>query len=289
LKPPVFRYFAPTSVDEALGLLGEYGDEAKVLAGGQSLVPVMNFRLNRPEVLVDINRIPELAGIAGLDGGLRIGAMTRQRVAERSGLVAERAPLLAAALPHVAHPQIRNRGTVGGSIAHADPAAELPALMLALEARLVLRRGTAARTVAAADFYTGLFSTVLDADEMLVAIEVPALPAGARWGFQEVARRHGDYALLAVAALVTLDGSGVFASARLAYVNAGPGPQRAFAAEALLTGQRPSAALFAAAADTAAAELQPGGDVHATPAYRRQLIRVLTARVLADATGPELT
>jgi aerobic carbon-monoxide dehydrogenase medium subunit len=283
LKPPPFEYHAPDTIDEALALLAEHGDEAKPLAGGQSLIPVLNFRLARPAVLVDLNRIAGLGEIAELDGGIGIGALVRQRAAERSALVQQRAPLLAAALPHVAHPQIRTRGTIGGSLAHADPAAELPAVMLALEATFTLRRSTAERRLSAASFFTGLFATALEPDELLVAVAVPATPARGGWAFAEVARRHGDYALLGVAAHVQLDGAGTCSGARLAYVNAGPGPQRARAAEALLAGERPTAALFAAVAEAAAGELKPGTDVHASAAYRRQLARVLTRRVLARA------
>jgi aerobic carbon-monoxide dehydrogenase medium subunit len=283
VKPPPFEYRAPATLEEALELLARYGDEAKVLAGGQSLVPVLNFRLARPAVLIDLNGIAGLAGIRNGDGALRLGAMTRQRAAERSAEVAAAAPLVRDALGFVAHPQIRNRGTVGGSVAHADPAAELPAVMLALDARLGLRRGGAERWLTAGEFFTGLFSTALQPDELLVEIEVPRPPPGAGWAFDEVARRHGDYALLGVGGVVALDGAGVCRHARLAYVNGGPGPVRAATAERLLEGERPSAALIAAAAEAAAEELRPGNDVHASAEYRRQLARVLTRRVLARA------
>jgi carbon-monoxide dehydrogenase medium subunit len=283
VKPPPFEYFAPDSLEEALALLAQYGDDAKPLAGGQSLVPVLNFRLARPAVLVDLNRIDALAGIEADDAGLRIGAMTRQRSAERDALVRRHAPLIAEALPHVAHPQIRNRGTIGGSIAHADPAAELPALALALEATLRLRSAASERTVAARDFFTGLFATALASDELLVEVAVPPLPPRSGCAFEEVARRHGDYALLAVAALVALDDAGRCVDARLAYVGAGPGPLRAAAAEAALAGRRIDDAAVRDAADAAFREVDPGGDVHASAAYRKALARVLTTRAIRRA------
>ncbi len=284
MKPAPFEYRAPDTVDGALALLAEHGEEAKVLAGGQSLIPVLNFRLARPAVLVDLNRISSLAGIEALaGGGLRIGAMTRQRAAERSDLVAARAPLLSEALPHVAHVQIRNRGTVGGSLAHADPAAELPALALALEARFRLRRAGAERWVDARDFYTGLFATALAPDELLDTIDVPPLPPGAGCAFEEVARRHGDYALMGVAAVVVLDGGGVCRIARIACVSAGPGPLRAPSAEAVLQGQRIDSALVHAAADALTRDIEPTSDVHASVEYRTQLARVLTRRAVQRA------
>jgi CO/xanthine dehydrogenase FAD-binding subunit len=283
VKPPPFEYFAPDTVDEALSLLAAHGDEAKALAGGQSLIPVLNFRLARPAVLVDLNRIASLAGITANNGALRIGAMTRQRHAERNALVHECAPVLAQALPHVAHPQIRNRGTIGGSVAHADPAAELPAIALALDAKLRLRATSGERWLDARNFFTGLFSTALAADELLVEIEIPPLPAGAVCAFEEVARRHGDYALLAVAAVIVLDGDRICREARLAYINAGPGPQRAPAAEAILIGQRLDAEVLRACAEAALRDLRPGNDVHASADYRRQLARVLTVRAISKA------
>lgn len=283
MKPPPFEYAAPATVDEALELLARYGEEAKLLAGGQSLIPVLNFRLARPAWLIDLNRITALHGISEVNGRLRIGAMTRQRDAERSPLVVQNAPLMAQAMPHIAHTQIRNRGTIGGSVAHADPAAELPAVMLALEATLHLRSATGERTLPARDFFTGLFSTALAADEMLVAIDLPPLPPGARCVFDEVARRHGDYALLGIAALLVIDADGACTDARLAYVNGGPGPVRAAAAEACLTGRPISAEVVKEAADLAAGEIRPGSDVHASAEYRRHLARVLTRRALSRA------
>src|SRR2546428_2597983 len=209
MKPAPFAYHAPTGLDQALALLAEHGPEAKPLAGGQSLVAAMNFRLAQPAVLVDLNRVAGLDGIAvAPEGGLSLGAMTRQRALERDPLVARQAPLLAEAMPHVAHPQIRNRGTLGGSLAHADPAAELPAVMVALEARIRLRSRKAERWLSAEDFFVGLFATALQPGELLVEVALP--PPGPRtgWAFEEVSRRHGDFALVGVAAVVQLNSDG---------------------------------------------------------------------------------
>jgi CO/xanthine dehydrogenase FAD-binding subunit len=285
MKPVAFAYHRPASLEEALDLLSEHGDEAKILAGGQSLVPAMNFRLAQPAVLIDINRVSELAFLEqSKDGGLRIGAMTRQRAAEQSALVAERAPLVHQALPHIAHVQIRNRGTVGGSVAHADPAAELPAVMLALGARMRVQSRRGSRWIAAADFFTGLLSTALASDEILVEIELPPVPPRARHAFAELARRSGDYALAGVAVQVALDEAGRIASARIALLGVGEGPVLASAATATLVGQTPSDELFRAAASACSTtDIEPHGDVHATPAYRRHLTGVLTRRALAGA------
>ncbi len=287
MKPAPFDYHAPASLDEALALLAEHGFDARPLAGGQSLVPAMNFRLARPAVLVDLGRIPgldlieEVPGERG--GGLRLGAMTRQRAAERSPLVAARAPLLAEALPFVAHPQIRNRGTVGGSLAHADPAAELPAVAVALEARFEAAGPGGRRSIAAADFFTGLMATALEPGELLVAIEIPPPPPRTGWAFTELARRHGDYALAGVAAGVTLGADGRCERGRIVLLSAGERPFAAAAAEAALAGATPGAAAARAAGEAAAAEADPHGDIHASADYRRQLIGVLVRRVLETA------
>ena len=289
MKPPPFAYVAAESVAEALEALDEHGYDARPLAGGQSLVPMLNFRLARPRVLVDLNRIEELSRLQGpwedgMPDRLRVGAMARQAEVQRSPLAGETAPLLVDALSHVAHPAIRSRGTIGGSLAHADPAAELPAVALVLDARLRLRRSGAERVVSAADFFLAPFSTRLEPEELLVEIEVPLLPARAGWAFAEVARRSGDFALLGVAAVVELDESGRCRAARLAYVNAGPVPMVGAAAAATLVDEEPTKEVFLAAAEAAAAEdVDPPGDVHASAAYRRRLTRVLTRRVLESA------
>jgi carbon-monoxide dehydrogenase medium subunit len=286
MKPPPFEYFAADSLEEALEVLAVHGDEAKALAGGQSLIPLLNFRLARPTVIVDLNGIHELSRLTPLPaGGIAVGAMARQRDAERSSLISARAPLVTEAMPYVAHPQIRNRGTFGGSIAHADPAAELPAVALALDAKFCAKsRERGERWIDAADFFVGPLTTLLAADELLTEVELPPLPAGAGWGFVEVARRHGDYALLGVAAVVAINSAGECAHVRLTFVNGGGTPMRGRSAEQLLVGQRPDEDAFAAAAESAATtDIDPVGDVHATPAYRRQLARVLTVRALEQA------
>ncbi|HXY68145.1 MAG TPA: xanthine dehydrogenase family protein subunit M [Gemmatimonadales bacterium] len=283
MKPAAFEYLRPGSVDEALELLERHGADAKPLAGGQSLVPAMNFRLAQPAVLVDLNGVADLAGIAAADGGLRIGAMTRQRAVERSAFAAERAPLLAETLPFIAHPQIRNRGTVGGSLAHADPAAELPAVMVAAQARLLLRRRGGERRVEAERFFTGLFATALEPGELLTAVELPAMAPRTGWAFAEVSRRHGDYALVGVACLVTLDGRGRCASARVALLSVGEGPVLAPSVAAALAGAAPTPEAVRAAAEEVDADVDPPSDIHASAAYRRRLARVLTRRALTRA------
>lgn len=286
MKPAPFEYHRPDSVDEALALLAEHGYDAKLLAGGQSLVPAMNFRLAQPAVLVDLNRVGGLDGIEEADGALRMGAMVRQRAAERSPAVAARAPLLAEALAHVAHPQIRARGTVGGSLAHADPAAELPAVMLALGARFLLRSPEGERSIEAADFYTGLFGTALEPEEILVAVEIPAAAPGTGTAFAELSRRHGDFALAGVAASLTVDGDGRCTAARVALFGVADGPVLAEGAAAALLGEPVSDATVRAAAAAAAAALDPPADIHASAEYRRHLAEVLVRRTLPRAVPP---
>ena len=284
MKPAAFDYFAPKSIDEALALLREYGYAAKPLAGGQSLVPTMNFRLSQPGVLIDLNGIDELFFIREADDGLRIGAMTRQRTVERSPLIQRRAPLIHETMPHIAHPQIRNRGTFGGSLAHADPASELPVLAVTLDARLRVQSSQSERWVDARDFYVDLFATDLQPDELLVEIAVPDLPPRTGWAFDEVARRHGDYAMAGAAATVTLAADGSIVAARLVYLSVGDYPTEAFQAEAALIGEQPTSAAIRAAAEIAAAQdIAPGSDIHASAAYRRHLAKVLAERVLARA------
>lgn len=285
MKPAPFEYQAPTSLEAALDLLARHGGDAKVLAGGQSLIPVMNFRLAQPALLIDLNRIPGLDFLRrGADGGLEIGAMTRQRRLERDPLVAEVAPLLAEAIPWVAHPQIRNRGTFGGSIAHADPAAELPAIAVALRARFRLRKTGGDRQVDAKDFFAGLFTTLLEPDELLVEATIPGLPPRTGWSFMEVARRHGDYAQVGIAALVTLGEDGRCREARLVYLSVGDAPVEATAAAGLLVGTDLGPEAVAAAADKASRdEMDPRGDIHATLEFKRHLARVLTGRAIRRA------
>ena len=236
MKPPLFDYRSPSSLDEALALRSEYAYDSVVLAGGQSLMPMLNLRLARPEVLIDLGRVAELAEISELDGGVSLGAMARQRSAERSDLIRERAPLVQQALGHVGHPTIRNRGTVGGSVAHSDPAAELPAVCVALDAELVARGVAGERTIAAEDFAVGFMTTALAPDELLVEVRIPAAAATFRTAFIEIARRHGDFALVGVAAAIALDGDGLINDARLVFTGVGLMPVRAREAEASLLG-----------------------------------------------------
>jgi carbon-monoxide dehydrogenase medium subunit len=287
MKPAPFDYQAPASLEAALDVLSRHGGDAKVLAGGQSLIPVMNFRLAEPALLVDINRLTDLDFVRrGEDGGLRIGALTRQRRLERDPLVAEAAPLLHEAVPFIAHPQIRNRGTFGGSLAHADPAAELPALAVALRARLRLRRASNDRWVDAQDFFGGLFTTALEPDELLVEAAIPPLPPRTGCAFMEIARRHGDYAQVGIVALVTLDETGRCREARLVYLSAGDRPVVARRAAQLLVGEEISPPAIAAAAEKASREeMSPFTDVHATAEFKRHLARVLTGRALRRAAG----
>ncbi|HEY6209521.1 MAG TPA: xanthine dehydrogenase family protein subunit M [Gemmatimonadales bacterium] len=284
MKPAPFEYHRPGTLDEALVLMAARAGEARPLAGGQSLIPAMNFRLARPAALVDLNRVAELAYVRPADGGLRIGAMARQRAVERSPVVQRVTPLLAEAMPFIAHLQIRNRGTVGGSLAHADPAAELPAVMLALDARLEARSSSGARTIAATAFFTGLFGTALAPDELLVEIALPPLPPASGTAFVEVARRHGDYALAGAAVVVTLDGRGRCRDARMALLSVGAGPVLATEAMKVCVGESPSDEMLRAAGETAATrDVDPPSDIHASAAYRRRLVAVLTRRALARA------
>jgi CO/xanthine dehydrogenase FAD-binding subunit len=283
MKPASFAYLRPGSVDEAVALLAEHGGDVKPLAGGQSLIPAMNFRLARPQALVDLNGLAELAYIRSGPEHVAIGAMTRQRVIERSDLARREAPLVAEALPFVAHPQIRNRGTVGGSLAHADPAAELPAVMLALEARFRARSVKGERTIPVAEFFTGILETALGPDELLVEVAVPRPPSHSGHAFLEVSRRHGDYALAGVAVVVTLDSRSRCKTARIALCSVGDGPVLATDAAQALAGEVPTPAAIEASAAAAARQIDPPSDVHATGAYRRHLAAVLTRRALTLA------
>ena len=285
MKPAPFQYYAPATLEEALAHLAEHGWDAKALAGGQSLLPLMNFRLAQPSVIVDLNNVSELFFIrAGDDGGLRLGAMTRQSQVEHDPLVAERSPLVHEAMPRIAFPQIRSRGTIGGSIAHADPAAELAAVSLALDGRFRLRSQARERWVPAHEFFIGLFTTVLEPDELLAEVALPALPPRSGCSFLEITRRHHDFAMAGVAAVVTLDRRGRCEQARLVFLAVGDGPMDARQGAAMLRGQRPTPQAIAAAAETAAsADIDPGNDIHASAEYRRHLAQVLARRALTQA------
>jgi carbon-monoxide dehydrogenase medium subunit len=282
VKPAAFEYHAPRTIDEAVGLLAEHGDDAKVLAGGQSLVPLMNMRLARPRVIVDINRTRGLAGLGEARGMLRIGSMVRQRTAERSALVAFRCPLLRDALGWVGHPQIRNRGTIGGTIAHADPAAEVPAVLAALGGEVTVRGRRGTRTIAAAELFVTYLTTAIGARELLTEVRVPVMPRGSGWSWMEIARRHGDFALAGVGVMLAVRG-GIIVDACIGLTGVGPIPVRAAAAERLLVTHHPSDALWEQAAEAVRAAIQPEGDLHASADYRRHVAGVLTARALREA------
>ena len=285
MKPAPFEYFAPTSVEEALSHLAKYGYDAKVLAGGQSLVPMMNFRLVQPSVLVDLNNIPDLAYIKpDENGGLRLGAMVRHHQVEIDPLVEKRAPLLHGTMPNIAFPQVRNRGTFGGSVSHADPSAELPSVSMALDGRFRLRSQNGERWVPASEFFIGLFTTVLEPDELLVEVALPSMPARSGWSFMEVARRPHDFALAGVATVVRLDEASRCEEARIVFLSAGDGPMLAQRAVESLKGQPPTAESIRAAAEIAASEeIDPSSDIHATAEFRRHLANVLCRRALEQA------
>jgi carbon-monoxide dehydrogenase medium subunit len=285
MKPAPFEYYAPDSLEQALDLMSQYSsDEAKILAGGQSLVPAMNFRVVQPAVLVDLNRLSELSYIREDGGVLRIGAMTRERQLEFDRLISGHAPLLTEAAPFIAHPQIRNRGTVGGSIVNADPAAELPVLVTALNARLKARNASGERWIDVQDFFAGMFTTALAPDEILVEIELPFISPHTGWSFMEVAPRAGDYALMGIAALVTLDDAGKCRGAKLVYLNAGEGPIKAKEAAQLLDGESIDDGLIEAVAALASEkEINPFGNVHTSPDFQRHLANVLTKKALKQA------
>jgi len=283
LKLPRFEYQSPDTIDEVLALLAEHGDEAKVMAGGQSLVPLLAMRLARPAQIVDINRVGGLSAIDERNGELAFGALVRERAAERSAVVQDRLPLLAEALPYIGHAAIRTRGTVGGTVAHADASAEIPCVLAALDGSIVARSTRGDHTIAAADFFQGHFTTALDDDECVVEVRLPAANPSAGYAFQEVARRHGDFALVGVAAMLALGDDGRVADSRIALMGVADVPHRARAAESELIGASPTADAFAAVAQTATADLTPGSDIHGSAAYRRHLAAVMVRRTLATA------
>jgi carbon-monoxide dehydrogenase medium subunit len=283
MKPAPFRYISARSLDEALAAKAEHGDEARFLAGGQSLVPAMNFRLAQPAVLIDINALAELGGVRRDADAIRIGALTRYYQLQADQHVAAHQKLLGEALPHIAHPQIRNRGTLGGNLAHADPASEMPALVLTLGGRLRAQSATGERWIAADDFFVGALTTALQPDELLAEIELPDLPAGTGTCFMEVARRRGDFALMGVVATMTLDANGHCTQARLGYCNAGDGPLLANEAAASLIGGSVTEADINAAAVLAQKSIDPAGNQHAAVGYQRHLAGVLTRRTLKKA------
>jgi CO/xanthine dehydrogenase FAD-binding subunit len=284
MKPAPFKYIAATSLQQALALKAEHGDEAKFLAGGQSLMPAMNFRLAQPAILIDINGIEQLAWIrptAG--GGARIGALIRYYQLERdTGMIGD-FPLLGEALPHIAHPQIRNRGTIGGNLSHADPASELPAIAVALEARLRIQTAAGERWAAASEFFVGSLTTNLRGDEMLVEIELPRPRPRSGSCFMEIARRRGDFAIVGVAAMVTLDEKNQCSQIRLAFCGVGETPVDASPAAAILVGHEVTEQAIREVADAIQLVIEPAGSVHATADYQRHVAGVLTHRALTTA------
>jgi aerobic carbon-monoxide dehydrogenase medium subunit len=283
VKPAPFAYLAPRSVDEALAHLAEHGSEARPLAGGQSLVRLMNTRLATPSVLIDINRIGELAAISRENGAVRIGAVARQRACETSPEVSDGVPVFAEAVRQVAHPSVRRRGTAVGSVAFADPSAELPAALLAADGEVVARSSRGERSIAADDFFTGPFTSALAPDELAVALRIPVTAERPGSAFVEESRRHGELPMCGVAAVVTLDGDGAVAQARIALCGVHRRPIRARDAEAALQSEHPDDELLQAAGALAASAADPIGDCHGSAAFRRHLAAVLTRRALATA------
>jgi carbon-monoxide dehydrogenase medium subunit len=282
MKLPPFAYACPTSISEALALLAAHGGEAKPLAGGQSLVPMLAFRVAAPSLVVDLRKLDELRHIRISDQGVDLGAMVRWRDILDDARLRSAHPLLVAAVGHVAHYQIRNRGTVGGSIAHADPAAEMPGIAVTCDAEIAVAGKDGARQIAAADFFLGPLMTALEADEIITAIRLPPWPSSRRFGFAEFARRHGDFALAAAAVFYDPDASGKAANAHVGVIGAADRPARLPAVEAVLNGATIDAATIAAAAAAARAAVDPPDDIHAGGAYRRALIGTMVERALAD-------
>ena len=282
MKLPQVGYEAPKTVSEALELLAEYEDEASVLAGGQSLIPLLALRLAHPAALIDINGIDELSGVSAAHGWVTIGAMTREYVAEESQTITDAVPLLAAALPLIGHEAIRSRGTIGGSMAHADPAAELPAVALALGADLVVRGPSGERVIPAAEWFEGYLTTSRRPDELLTQVRFPTAGRGTGISFQEVARRHGDFAIVGLAASLTLS-EGTITDARLALAGMSDVPVRAAGAEDLLVGERPSTELFDEAARRATGDMDPPADLHGSSDYRKKVAAALVRRGLRAA------
>lgn len=284
MKPAPFEYHAPHSLEEALTLKAQHGDDAKLLAGGQSLVPAMNFRVVQPSLLIDLNRVSELSFIREEGNVIRIGAMARERHLEFDMTIEQHTPLLHEAVPFIAHPQIRNRGTIGGSIVHADPAAELPMLMVALSARLKASSSAGDRWLTANDFFAGMFTTALKPNEILTEIEIPFMSARTGWSFIEVAPRSGDYATMGVATLVTLNEAGKCTAAKLVYLNAGDGPVEGVEAAQMLVEEQVNDALIeSAAAHASKKEINPFGNMHASVDFQRHLAKALTKQTLRKA------
>jgi CO/xanthine dehydrogenase FAD-binding subunit len=285
MKPAPFIYLTPSTLEEAIALLVAHGETAKLLAGGQSLVPMMNFRLARPAQVIDLNRVQGLDYITERDGMLVVGAMTRQRSLERSALIRQYYPLLLEATELIGHAAIRNRGTVGGSLAHADPAAELPAVLLAYGGSAMVQGPQGTRQVAAEELFLTYFTTALAANEILTEVRFPRWPQGTGWCFMEESRRHGDFAMVGVAVLLTLDAAQRCTRVAVALTGVGGVPYKVAAAAAILVGQIPDETRLAEVAQAAATGIEPEGDLHASAEFRRHLSRVLTRRALQQAVA----
>ena len=283
MKPPVFKYRRAGTVEEALSALAEYGGEAKILAGGQSLVPMMNFRLVRPAVLVDINPVQELDYIRVEDGWLRVGARTRQRSLEKSAEVRQSCPLLSEAVKWIGHPQIRNRGTVGGSLVHGDPSAELILVAMLLDAQFIIQGKGKSRTAGPGSFFKTFLPTAVNEDEILTEVSYPVAPPRSGYGFRELCIRHGDFAIVAAAVQLTVDKRGRCSEAWVAVAGAGPKPLRIRGAEEALVGSDGSSRVLDAAAARVPEEVDPISDLKGSEAYRREMARVFVRRALEDA------
>ncbi len=284
MKPAKFDYFAPTTLDETLELMAQHGLDAKVLAGGQSLMPMMNLRLVRPGVVVDINRVAGLSGISANNGTVSAGALTRQRDLERSAVIRDSFPMMTAAISHIGHFQIRNRGTIGGSLAHADPAAELPAICTALDAEFVVADSNGTQAMSASEFAIAPLITSLAPEQLLTEIRVPTLKGdGWRWGFREVSRRQGDFALVGAVAMLRNDAGGVCQEARITMFAVGDGPARMPAAEQALVGRVVDDTARREAAALVSEAVTPGSDIHASAEYRKDVSAVMARRALEDA------
>ena len=285
MKASAFDYACPTTLDEALALLAEPEHESKIISGGQSLMPILAFRLASPDRLIDLRKVPGLSEITIDASGTTFGARVRWCDIEADARLLKAQPLLKAAMAHIAHYQIRQRGTIGGSLAHADNAAEMPCLAVTCDAMMDVQNAQGRRQVAAADFFLGPLTTVLEAHDLLTSIHFPAWPAERRWGFEEFSRRRGDFALSGVAAFYDLDATGLIANAHIGVFGACDRPMRMHAAEAALNGQTPATSLFERAGEAAKVAVDPADDLHASAAYRRALTGTLVERALAQAEG----
>ena len=285
MKLPAFEYAAPATLKEAVALLASHGGEAKPLAGGQSLMPMMAFRIAQPSLLVDLRNLPDLNRIAIDKGGVRLGAMVRWRDIQDDKRLAQAHPLLHAAIAHVAHYQIRNRGTVGGSVCHADPAAEMPGIAITCDAEMTMMGKGGQRVIKAADFFLGALTTALKPDEILTEVKLPAWPAGRRFGFQEFARRRGDFAMAGIAVFYDRDAGGKAANAHVGVIGVGEKQRRLGKAEAAINDSTLDEVAIARAAAAASAEVEPQDDIHASAAYRRALTGTMLERALKSAAG----